>query len=363
MGLTPGERSAIQKVRSVGSAELAVALSDGACAYLAARIARDLGLAEESTRDIADLPPFFETQPPDRLTLPGVDFWTMMDSLADAERDAVTYFCCLGALHKARLKYARILQTQPIPTMDQVGPRGLLQYGSMTPKALTGFLLWRKWLYDIDNRAAQETGYLFEPILAHAVGGVPVSAKRSPIRRDGTGKGRQVDIIREGTSPYGPARPGKRAYEIKLRVTIAASGQGRWREELTWPADCRASGYTPILIVFDPTPNPKLSELERAFRTSGGEVYVGPAAWRHLDEAAGPTLARFLETYVRQPIDALLQEAPATGLPDLSLALDAQRVRITVGGSSVTSDRGTPNAALADTDALPDDVDDALPGP
>lgn len=363
MGLTPGERSAIQKVRSVGSAELAVALSDAACAYLAVLMARDLGLAEERLRGCPALPPFFETQPPDRLVLDGIDFWTLMDALADVERDTVTYFCCLGSLHKARLKYARILQTQPIPTMDQVGPRGLLQFGSMTPKALTGFLLWRKWLYDIDNRAAQETGYLFEPILAHAIGGVPVSATRSPIRREGTGKGRQVDIIREGTSPYGPARPGKRAYEIKLRVTIAASGQGRWREELTWPADCRASGYTPILIVFDPTPNAKLSELERAFRDVGGEVYVGTAAWHHLDEAAGPTLARFLETYVRQPIDALLREVPTAGLPDLALSLDGNRVQITVSGASVAIGRGVPNTALADTDALPDDVDDALPGP
>jgi hypothetical protein len=30
-----------------------------------------------------------------------------------------------------------------------------------------------EWLYDIDNRSAQETGYLFEPILAAAIGGIP----------------------------------------------------------------------------------------------------------------------------------------------------------------------------------------------
>ena len=44
-------------------------------------------------------------------------------------------------------------------------PRGLLQYGGMSPKTLAGFLLWRKWIFDIDNRAGQETGYLFEPII------------------------------------------------------------------------------------------------------------------------------------------------------------------------------------------------------
>ena len=29
-----------------------------------------------------------------------------------------------------------------------------------------------------------------------------------------------------------------KAYEFKLRVTIAASGQGRWKEELDFPSDC-----------------------------------------------------------------------------------------------------------------------------
>ena len=119
-------------------------------------------------------------------------------------------FACLAALHKARLKYERILETQPVPTIDQVGPRGLLQFGGMDVRALAGFLLWRKWVFDIDNRAGQETGYLFEPIIAAAVGGVPVSARKSPVRRrNAPSKGRQVDCLRE-----------KRAYEIKLRVTI-----------------------------------------------------------------------------------------------------------------------------------------------
>ena len=97
----------------------------------------------------------------------------------------------LAALHKARLKYARILKTQAVPTIDQVGPRGLLQYGGMNPKVLAGFLLWRKWVFDIDNRAGQETGSLFEPIIAEAVGGVPASAARSPVkRRNDRNKGR-----------------------------------------------------------------------------------------------------------------------------------------------------------------------------
>ncbi len=69
----------------------------------------------------------------------------------------------------------------------------------------------------IDNRAAQETGYLFEPIIANAIGGVSLSAAKSPIRRyRDPDRYRQVDCIRD-----------KLAYEIKMRVTIAASGKGR----------------------------------------------------------------------------------------------------------------------------------------
>ena len=46
------------------------------------------------------------------------------EQLVSLDQDADAYFDCLASLHKARLKYERILQTQPVPTVDQVGPRG-----------------------------------------------------------------------------------------------------------------------------------------------------------------------------------------------------------------------------------------------
>src|SRR6266545_7731271 len=252
MGLTQAQRAILEKARSLGGGQLGIALSDEACNYLVAVIASDLGLLPRFPGLKKPLQEFFAA--PSTLSLPG-DFLGLFESLVRAAPDADTYFACLAALHKARLKYESILKTQPVPTIDQVGPRGLLQYGGMSPKTLTGFLLWRKWMFDIDNRAGQETGYLFEPIIAAAIGGVPASSRKSPVRRRADElKGRQVDCIR-----------GKKAYEIKLRVTIAASGQGRWREELEFPGDCRASGYTPVLVVLDPTPNQKLDELRRAF--------------------------------------------------------------------------------------------------
>lgn len=206
--------------------------------------------------------------------------------------DFETYLACLCSLHKRRKKYARILTAQPLPTMLQVAPRSLLEFGVVATSALASWMTWRKWFFDIDNRAGQETGYLFEPILASALGGTPFSAKKSPVRRrkDGS-KARQVDCI-----------VGRAAYEFKLRVTIAASGQGRFAEELDFAADCKASGFTPVLMVLDPTPSSRLTDLAQEFKNYDGQAFVGDDAWKHIEEEGGETMATFIEKYVRRPI-------------------------------------------------------------
>lgn len=351
MGLTRAESAIIEKARVAGGAALGAHLDDESCACLVAIIGADLRLPLAVA---AGAPRFFETQPA-ALRLDGVPFWPLIEQAVALNREVVTYFACLAKLHKARLKYASVLRTQAIPTMDQVGPRGLLQFGTMSPRALTALLLWRKWIFDIDNRAAQETGYLFEPIIAHSIGGVPASGKKSPIHRhnDKT-KGRQVDCITK-----------KRAYEFKLRVTIAASGQGRWKEELDFPLDCKASGYTPVLVVFDPTPNEKLGELQRAFLKSGGEAHVGPAAWRHLDELAGSTMSVFINKYVRDPINALLGEMPPSELPEMKLSMIGATIRFSISGEEIIIERalvGAEGDTAADRE-IPEDVDDESAGP
>ncbi len=352
MGLSQNDKTTIRKARKGGSAELAVDLDDGQCCYLAKVIARDLGLAEAVGGIPADLPEFYNGQA-EAQRIEGLKFWPLMEQLAREAEDVVTFFACLAKLQRARVKYAKILRVQPIPTLEQVGPRGLLQFGTMSPRALTGLLLWRKWIYDIDNRAAQETGYVFEPIIAHSIGGVPYSAAKSPIKRKGEGKkGRQVDCLRDDD-----------AYEIKLRVTIAASGQGRWREEFEFPEDCEASGYTPVLVVFDGTENEKLTQLRAKFEAHGGRVFVGVDAWAHLDEQAGPTMAVFLEKYVRVPLDALLKEVPdPDALPELRLRMSAGRITISVGGEGSPIDRED-DADWGDDETLPEDVDDTMAGP
>lgn len=355
MGLTQAQRTIINKARTVGGGKQGVALSDEACAFLVGVIARDLGLLKRFREVPKELPQFFSPGPLDALVLSGVDFVALFERLVKLDENADTYFSCLATLHKARLKYERILQTQPVPTIDQVGPRGLLQYGSLAPKALTPFLLWRKWIYDIDNRAGQETGYVFEPIIAHAIGGVSVGSKKSPVRRQSNKqKGRQVDCMLE-----------KKAYEIKIRVTIAASGQGRWKEELDFPTDCKASGFAPVLVVLDPTPNPKLDELQKKFLAEGGEVHIGPEAWKHFDSLAGKTMSRFLQFYVHAPIQELLKEVPQEieTLPEIRLKMEEGEFSAILLGEALTVKRRATEEEVSDPDELPDDVEDEFPGP
>jgi hypothetical protein len=220
------------------------------------------------------------------------DFVPVYLAAQAAVADFDTYFRALTEIHKRRRKYARILSAQPLPTMVQVAPRSLLEFGIIASPALASWMTWRKWFYDIDNRSAQETGYLFEPILASVLGGIAYGARNSPIRRrSDPAKGRQADCI-----------VGKTAYEFKLRVTIAASGQGRFGEELDFAEDCRSCGFRPVLLVLDPTPSHRLDDLAREYARVGGEAFIGDAAWIHLEQEAGPTMATFVEKYVRRPI-------------------------------------------------------------
>ncbi len=351
MGLTTSQNAIWQKARALGSGDQAVALTDDMCTYLIARIAIDLGIVDQFPELPNDVFDFFTKEPSSSLVVTGHDCKRLFERLIAADADTDTYFACLAALHKARLKYERILSTQPISTLEQVGPRGLLQYGKLSSEALSAFLFWRKWFYDVDNRAGQETGYLFEPIIAYAIGGTPAPARKSPVKRSrDRRKGRQVDCLLDD-----------RAYEIKIRVTIAASGQGRWQEELDFPVDCRKSGYTPVLVCMDGTPNEKLDQLVKAFQAQRGETFVGDAAWEHLDELAGNTMSKFLENYVRTPIHDLLTKVSAR-LPNLSASWSEDVIAIEIGGELLQIERDTGGLDESDEEEMPDDADDEIPG-
>lgn len=236
------------------------------------------------------------------------------------------FFTNLCSLHKRRIKYQQILQRQPRPNMDQIGPRSLLEYGIADSSLIANWMILRKWIFDIDNRSGQETGYLFEPILASCLGGAPVSASKSPVKRiDSSGKplqnGRQIDclVAHENT-----------AIEFKLRVTIAASGQGRFAEELSFPRECTAAGIKPVLFVLDPTPSSRLSELENEYHACGGESFVGEAAWDRMEEIAGDLVSIFLEKYIKAPLLKISQSV-SLQLPTFTLSWDEDHFSISDG--------------------------------
>jgi hypothetical protein len=284
------------------------------------------------------------------------DVVDMLEVGRSLDDDFHTYLRCLAELHKRRRKYGLILQRQPLPTMVQVSPRALMEYGpDFPPEALASWLSWRKFFYDLDNRSAQETGYLFEPILAAAIGGEPKSAKTRVVRRsDDASKGRQVDCwkVRADGIPL--------AYELKLRVTIAASGQGRFGEELSFALDCKNSGAKPILVVLDPTENEKLTDLQAAYLAEGGEAFIGPAAWQHLEDEAGPTMAEFIDRYVRTPVAAVTTfEMMVNDDPNhrIHKLLD---LAASVAGNNLTISLGTHNRIIErhEDPSLAEDGDD-----
>ncbi len=267
----------------------------------------------------------------------GLSAATLVECLAACithEPDFRLYFENLAALHKRRLKYQRILSSQPRPTMDQIGPRCLLEFGGADDGLLASWLMWRKWIFDVDNRAAQETGYLFEPVLASCLGGEAVGSSTSPVKRineygQPTDKGRQIDCY-DGVSQL--------AYEFKLRVTIAASGQGRFAEELSFPKECRAAGLTPVLIVLDPTPSSRLTDLVAAFTANQGKHYIGADAWDYMDRKAGRTMGIFLERYIRPPLTEMAKRAE-TQLQSLQLSWIADEICIKGTSASISIPR------------------------
>lgn len=321
MVLTSAQSSALEKIRQPGSSAQAIKLTDDHVRALIYIAARDVGL-QGLPAPSSEVPELFDEQLGIDFVLDGANPRELFGVALGLNPELETYVGCLASIHKARLKYRNVLATQPFPTMEQVAPRALLQFNQLEERSLAALLVWRKWLYDLDNRAAQDTGYLFEPVVSAALGGISYSAKNSPIRRRGDAtKGRQVDCVIDN-----------RAYEIKIRVTIAASGQGRWKEEMIFPEEAQAAGFTPVLVVLDPTDNPKLAELVRSYEAAGGEAYLGDAAWAHLRETASDEMAVFLEKYVHLPLDAVVDSlGDAEALPEMHLSDRVSEVIFRIG--------------------------------
>lgn len=329
----------VNAARTLGNQGITVYLEDGELLRLCAVVANDLGkgdlLATVARPD--ELAKGYYGTPLDWFQNPvdeSIQFQDIFLSLHDQINDFQTYFKCLCGLHKRRVKFGKILAIQAIPRIETIIPRCLLEYGLRPAESLASWLVWRKWLYDIDNRSAQETGYLFEPILTAAIGGASFGHKTSPIRRfnDKT-RGRQVDCV-----------DGKAAYEFKMRVTIAASGQGRFREELDFAKDCEESGYTPMLLVLDPTPSSRLEDLSAAYTRYGGRAYIGSDAWAHIEEKAGMVMGKFVKQYVRVPLEQVDQTS-GTLLP-LSIIDNGNTIGVQLGDQQLLIPRVWPELQI-----------------
>jgi hypothetical protein len=130
---------------------------------------------------------------------------------------------------------------------------------------------------------------------------------------------------------------------------------------LDFPIDCRKSGFKPVLVCMDGTRNPKLDALEAAFRKQKGEVYIGEDAWRHLEALAGDTMAKFIERYVRGPIQTLLAQGEQP-LLELRASFGAGAIDIVLGAECLRILRSTPQPTDEAEDEMPPDADDAIPG-
>jgi DNA (cytosine-5)-methyltransferase 1 len=341
--LGPEDRKTIADGRDLGP----ISMTDREMARLISVVLRDLGHEDLIPEWARDIPPGDYYQVPlswfTRDEKRPFDFGGFFVACSEAIENFRVIFRCITKLHRHRRKYEVILRTQPLPTMEQVARRGLLEYGSIPVDALASWLTWRKWIYDVDNRSAQETGYLFEPMLTESLGGRSAGARVSPVKRaDDPTKGRQVDCIVEVGSE-------KLAYEFKDRITIAASGQGRFAEELAFPRDCKASGFIPVLLVMDPTPNPKLTAITKAFKDNDGRVFLGDEVWLHLSELSGAEIATFVKQYIKDPVASIAVRERE--LLDLGLryrtGADGDSIEITIGDHSWSIPRPRRDEAVA----------------
>ncbi|EGJ33706.1 ApaLI-like restriction endonuclease [Moorena producens 3L] len=325
-----------------GSGEAQVIISDGELSSLLSIAIDNLGWSHDHLQII-------------KVNVPDDDYYNIpiswFDSIAESDiraedvisaltacfnqdNDFALFIENLSALHRRRVKYQRILSSQPMSNMDQIGPRSLLEYGGCNTTLLANWMVWRKWIYDIDNRSAQETGYLFEPLLASCLGGKPVGAKNSPVKRldangNPTNQGRQIDCLVPSNN---------RTYELKLRVTIAASGQGRFGEELSFAEESQAAGFIPVLLVLDPTPSNRLTELSEKYLACGGAFYHGEEAWRHMEQEAGEVVSVFIERYIKPAIQGI-EEIEIEYPKSINLRWSDQVIEISDDSSSYVINR------------------------
>lgn len=250
----------------------------------------------------ADLGDFYEMTPDIEGAAASSPAQTLavLQDFTELHPDGLKSLHLLAEIYKRRLRFAHILSQSRVPSPVDLGHRSLIEAGTC-PKEIADHLRVRKMLYDIDNRSAQESAYLYMKIMASVLGGETVSSRNSPILKNGSSHARRaVDCI-----------AGRRAYDFKARMTEAPSRRARFADETLFARDCFASGYIPVLLVLNQLPGQRSVETIETFERYGGEVYIGSHAWDHIREVAGPILSRFLDSYIHPRADAVaLEDGP-----------------------------------------------------
>jgi len=225
---------------------------------------------------------------------------------------------CLCELHKRRVKFSRIRETQPLPDINDMASEILMEFGGAPPAEFASWLVWRQRICDIEKHAIQETNHLFKTIMAMALGGETFDADASPIRcvQDAS-RGQRVGCV-----------VGRRAYAFMYHLTDATSEKGRFREELRFAEDCKASGYEPILLVLEGERCRKAEFMSETFLANGGKALIGREAWEHLAAEAGPTMSRFLDRFIRAPMENVVAAYESLPAPERANRIDHFNVRI-----------------------------------
>jgi hypothetical protein len=99
----------------------------------------------------------------------------------------------------------------------------------------------------------------------------------------------------------------------------------------------------------DPTPNPKLTAITKAFKENGDKVFLGDEVWAHLAELSGTEIATFVKRYTKDPVESIaIRERE---LLDLGLRYrtgrDGDTIEVTVGTHSWVIPRPRRDGAVA----------------
>lgn len=149
----------------------------------------------------------------------------------------------------------------------------------------------------LKERTAAAIHYFLSNISRIALRGRVYPEETSPLMEEGSTFKRSAECV---CGPY--------IYHLKYRAQDVALSRWDLGDDMSMARDCRYSGYTPRLLIFDGTASPFRDWLEGVCYDHGGEVFLGEAAWAHVTEQASPMVRVCIERYCRDPLALVAAE-------------------------------------------------------